>query len=85
MNSNEVRQIIKDAFMPHLEQIPHSPGLFLDGYFYRPKHQDSLSLAIDDATEALAQASEKACRDAVREKVNEIEKSLTSQHESDED
>jgi hypothetical protein len=54
VSDEEVKSAIVEAFMPHLEQVPHSPGLFLDGYYYRPKHQDSLSLAIDDATVALA-------------------------------
>jgi len=84
MNSNEVKEILKAAFMPHLEQVPHSPGLFLDGYYYRAKHQDSLSMAMSDASDALAEAATKAAEAAVKEKVNEIEKKLTAQHESDE-
>ena len=53
VSEEKIKSTIVKAFMPHLEQVAHSPGLFLDGYYYRPKHQDSLSLAINDATVAL--------------------------------
>jgi len=67
--TSQISKAIKAAFMPHLEQVPHT-GLFMDGYYYRPKHQDSLSMAIEDAAVAvdkiLHHTSETAIRAGIR-------------------
>jgi hypothetical protein len=84
MNANEVKQVIKDAILEHFEQINHSPGLFLDGYYYRAKHQDSLSLAVSDAATELHVKIEAAINGAVKNKVDEISAKLTAKHASDE-
>jgi hypothetical protein len=67
--ASQISKTIKAAFMPHFEQVAHT-GLFMDGYYYRPYHQDSLSMAIEDAAVAvdkiLHSASETAIRAGIR-------------------
>jgi len=57
LSESQIKKIIKAAMLRHFEQIPHSPGLFVDGYFYRAKHQDSLSMVISDAAAMISQPS----------------------------